>query len=134
MVKKWIIMISLSIILILGCFFESKYVNNSMNSLINSLETLQIEITENQNNKESIDSEKLIAEAYNLHNEWHEKVTVLKCLIWHSGLKEIEINFARIAVYIEENDYTEAYAEIACLIDYIAHYLDDFKITIDNIF
>ena len=131
MVKKWIVMICLAIILAFGCVFESKYIHSSMGSLINSLETLQIKITET---KDKIDDEKLIAEAYSLHNEWHEKVSTLKCLIWHSGLKEIEINFARIAVYIEENDYTEAYAEIACLIDYIAHYLDDFKITLDNIF
>lgn len=131
MVKKWIVMILLAIILISGCVFESKYINSSMNGLINSLETLQVELTEN---KEKIDTEEFIKKSYDIHNKWHKKVSNLKCLIWHSGLKDIEINLARIAVYIEENDYTEAYAEIACLIDYIAHYLDDFKISLDNIF
>lgn len=131
MVKKWIIMISLSAILVFGCIFESNYVNRSFDWLINSLETIQIELTEN---KDKIDTEKLIDDTYNLHNEWHKKVKLLKCLIWHTNIKDVEIGLARISVYVEENNYTEAYAEIASLIDFSAHYLDDFRISSENIF
>lgn len=131
MVKRWIIMITLSVILIVSCVIETTYVNNSFDWLINSMETLQIEITEN---KEKIDTKEIIDHAYGIHENWHKKVKVLKCLIWHTGIKDVEIGLARIAVYIEENDYTEAYAEIASLIDYAAHYLDDFEISVDNIF
>ena len=131
MVKKWIFMIVLTIILVLGCVAESVYVNNSFDWLINSLETVQIELTEN---KEKIDTEKLIGNIYDLHNNWHKKVKVLKCLIWHTNIKDVEIGLARISVYIEENNYTEAYAEIAALIDFTAHYLDDFRISVENIF
>lgn len=131
MVKKWIIMICLSIVLVVGCIAESDYVNQSFDWLINSLETIQIEITEN---KEKIDDEKYIGAIYNLHNKWHEKVKILKCLIWHTNIKDVEVGLARISVYIEENNYTEAYAEIASLIDFSAHYLDDFRISCENIF
>lgn len=131
MVKKWIIMIILSIILVVGCLLESNYVNKSFDWLINSLETIQIEITEN---KDKIDTEKFISDIYNLHNDWHKKVKLLKCLIWHTNIKDVEIGLARISVYIEENNYTEAYAEIASLIDFSAHYLDDFRISTENIF
>ena len=131
MVKKWIFMIVLTIILVLGCVAESVYVNNSFDWLINSLETVQIELTEN---KEKIDTEKLIGNIYDLHNNWHKKVKVLKCLIWHTNIKDVEIGLARISVYIEENNYTEAYAEIAALIDFTAHYLDDLTISVENIF
>ena len=124
-------MIVLTIILVLGCIAESVYVNNSFDWLINSLETVQIELTEN---KEKIDTEKLIGNIYDLHNNWHKKVKVLKCLIWHTNIKDVEIGLARISVYIEENNYTEAYAEIAALIDFTAHYLDDFRISVENIF
>ncbi len=127
MVKRWIVIIALGI----GCFFENRFINNSFNWLINSLESLQIELTENQ---EKIDTEKLISDAYSVHEEWHEKVIVLKCLIWHTWVKDIELGLARIAVYVEENDYTEAYAELASLIDYCAHYSDDFKISLENVF
>lgn len=131
MVKKWIFMIILSIILVVGCVLESIFVNKSFDWLINSLETIQIELTEN---KDSIDSEKFISDIYDLHNEWNNKVKTLKCLIWHTNIKDIEIGLARIAVYIEENNYTEAYAEIAALIDFSAHYLDDFRVSFENIF
>ena len=98
MVKKWIFMIILSIILVVGCVLESIFVNKSFDWLINSLETIQIELTEN---KDSIDSEKFITDIYDLHNEWNNKVKTLKCLIWHTNIKDIEIGLARIAVYIE---------------------------------
>ncbi len=131
MVKKWIIMLVLGIALVVSCIIESVYVNKSFEWLINSLETLQITITEN---KEKIDTEEIIKSSYDIHNKWHKKVKVLKCLIWHTGIKDVETGIARISVYIEENDYTEAYAEIATLIDYTAHYLDDFRISTENIF
>lgn len=130
MVKKWIIMISLSIILVVGCIFESKYIHSSFESLINSLETLQIELTENKN---QIDTEELITKSYNIHINWHKKIRNIKCIIWHTGIKDIEVGLARVAAYVEENEYTDAYAEVASIIDYIAHYLDDFRISIENI-
>jgi len=131
MVKKWIIMICLSIALVVGCLIESHYVNSSFNWLVNSLETLQIELAQN---KENIDDEKYVKFAYSIHNEWNEKARVLKCLIWHSGVKDVEIGLARTCVYISENNYTEAYAEIAALIDYLSHYLKDFSVSTENIF
>lgn len=128
--KRWIIILCFSIVLVVGGIFETRYTQSSLNWLINSLESLQIELSEN---KEKIDTEALIQKSYALHEEWTDKLKVLKCLIWHSGVKDVEITFARIAVYVEQNDYTEAYAECASAIDYVAHYLDDFKITIENI-
>ena len=128
MVKKWI---ALSIILVAGCVIESIYINRSFNWLINSLETLQIELREN---KEKCDTEELIYDANQVHIKWGEKTKVLKCLIWHSGVKDVETGLARVAVYVEENDYKEASAELASLIDYCAHYLDDFHISVENVF
>ena len=131
MVKRWIIMVLLSIVLVIGCFFEEKFINDSLHWLINSLETLQIELTET---KDKIDEEELIGKTYSIHEDWHKREKVLKCLIWHTGIKEVETGLARISVYVEENDYTEAYAEIATLIDYCAHYSEDFRISSENIF
>ena len=101
MVKKWIFMLILSISLVVSSLFESRFINKSFNWLINSLETLQIEITQS---KDKIDTEELISKAYIVHEDWHKDVGVLKCLIWHTGIKEVEVGLARIAVYIEENE------------------------------
>lgn len=130
MVKQWIFMIVLSLILALGCILESTYINKSFNWLVNSLETLQIELTEQ---KEEIDTDELVAKAYQVHENWHEKLDGLRCFVWHTWLKDIEIGLARVAVYVEENNYTEAYAELASLIDVCAHYIDDFNVSVENI-
>lgn len=131
MVKKWIVMIVLSVLLLTGCIIESIYVNKSFDSLITSLENFQLELDKHENN---IDKSVYIVKAKNIHQKWHKKVRVLKCLIWHSGIKDVEIGLARVEVYIEENDYTEASAEISALVDYLEHYSDDFSISLENIF
>ena len=131
MIKKWIFMIVLGLFLVVGSILEFKFIHKSFNWLINSLETLQIQITES---KDKIDTEENIVKSYKIHNDWHKNVGILKCLIWHTGIKDVESGLARISVYIQENEYTEAYAEIASLIDSLAHYLDDFKISLENIF
>ncbi len=123
-------MIVLIVGLTVGCIFENKFVNKSFTWLINSLETLQINLTEN---KDKIDTDELKLEANAVHENWHKRVSGLKCVIWHSWIKDIEIGLAKISVYVSENNYTEAYAELAALIDYCAHYSDDFKISGENI-
>lgn len=130
MVKKWIIMSVLAIVLTVGCVVESIYVNKSFEYLINSLESLQIELTEN---KEKIDTKELIDKSFSIHENWHKRVKVLKCLIWHTGIKDVEVGLARVSVYISENDYAEASAEVSSLIDYLSHYSDDFVISWENI-
>ena len=131
MVKRWIVIIVLTVMLVVACVLEGNYTKHSFEWLINNMETLQIQLSES---KESIDKEEFIEFAGNAHTQWHKKVDVLKGLIWHTGMKDIEIGLARILVYISENNYTEAYAEILGVIDYSSHYLDDFKLIFGNIF
>ena len=110
---------------------ETSNILDRLNSLISSLENFQQELDEHENN---IDKATYIVKAKDIHENWHKKVKVLKCLIWHSGIKDVEIGLARVEVYIEENDYTEASAEISSLVDYLEHYSDDFSISLENIF
>ena len=83
MVKRWIIMILLSVGLAIGCIVEERFINKSLDSLINNLETLQIELTEN---KEKIDEEQFSRKAYSIHENWHENEKWLKCVMWHCRL------------------------------------------------
>ena len=131
MVKKWIIMGSLIIVLIIGCVLESTYVNNSFDNLVERLENFQIKLDEND---EKIDLNELIVESKQIHSEWHKKVDLLKCLIWHTGIKDVEVGLARISIYVEENDYKEASAEVSALVDYLKHYSSDFDVSWENIF
>jgi hypothetical protein len=68
-----------------------------------------------------------------LHTDFHKQEKVLKSLIWHTGLKDVEIGISRILSYVQENDYTEAITETNALIDYCEHYSLDFAITPENI-
>ena len=131
MVKKWIVILSIMVFLVVGCIIEYKYINNAFeylhNNLINYQELLDID-------KENINTQDNVKYISNLHNNWHNKYKVLKSLIWHSGIKDIEVGLSRIKTYTQENDYTEAKAELQALIDYIRHYSEDFTFSLENLF
>ena len=130
MVNKWLIIISLAVVLIFGCIWESDFVNTSFDELVENLETYQVMLDESG---ENVDSEANIGYMENLHDEFHETEKVLKALIWHTGLKDIEVSMSRIIEYVQENNRTEAMVETNALIDYCKHYSLDFSVTMENV-
>ena len=131
MVKKWIVMIVIIVIIACGCVFESLYINNAFNDLEESLIAYKAKIE--TINEEELSNSGLVEEIESLHNNWHTKVPPLKCLIWHSGVKDVEVGLSRIKSYTENKEKTEVLAELNSLIDYLQHYSEDFTITIENI-
>ena len=130
MVKKWTIISVIFVCLIVGCALEYNYVNKAFVGLRESLEAFEPMLSANE---ENIDTEENIKYMENLHASWHKKVKVLKALIWHTGLKDIEVGLSKIKTYTEKNDYTEALAELQSLIDYVNHYAKDFTLAIENL-
>ena len=55
--RRWVVILCIAIALIVGGIFETRYTQSSLKWLINSLESLQIELAEN---KDKIDTEELI--------------------------------------------------------------------------
>lgn len=131
MVKKWIFILSLIAILTASCILEYNFVNHSFDHLKEQLLTYKQMLDED---KEHIDTEQNISYVQEVHEKWHKKSDILKALIWHTGIKDIEVGLSRIETYTSENDYTEALAELDSLIDYVAHYASDFKLTFSNLF
>lgn len=131
MVKKWIFVLSLMAVLAVSCILEYRFVNNSFEYLHSKLIEYKQKI---EVNEEQIDTEENIVFVQKLHEDWHKKSNVLKALIWHTGIKDIEVGLSRIETYTSENDYTEALAELDSLIDYVMHYSSDFKLTLENLF
>lgn len=131
MVKKWIFILSLMAVLTVSCVLEYRFVNNSFEYL--HLKLIEYKQMIDQN-KEQIDTEENIVYVQALHENWHKKSNILKALIWHTGIKDIEVGLSRIETYTSENDYTEALAELDSLIDYVMHYSSDFKLTLENLF
>ena len=130
MVKKWIIIISIILSLVVACTLEYNFVNSEFKTLEKKLEAYKPKLMADE---ENIDTEENINYITEIHDFWHEKNKVLKSLIWHTGLKDIEINMARIKSYVEENNFTEAITELEGLIYYVSHYSDDFKFSLENI-
>ena len=130
MVKKWIVM-SVIILCIVGlCVGENLYIQDSFTFLKENLVQIQESLsvdTENINTQENI----LALE--NLHTEWRKRAKVLKTLVWHTGMKEVEINLSRILTYTKQNDYKEAEVELNALLDFSDHYMNDFTINLENI-
>lgn len=130
MVKKWIIIIVIMVGLALGCYYEHKYVNKAFENMVSSLTQFTIMLDKTE---ENIDTKENVDYLNNLHQSFHENEKVLKALIWHTGLKDVEVGISRILTYVKENDYTEALAETNALLDYCKHYSNDFEISLENI-
>lgn len=130
MLKKWAIIIGIIALLIVGCILENNYVNSTFDEMTVKLGEYQLMLKETE---ENINTSYNIDYLNYLHQNFHEKEKVLKALIWHTGLKDVEVGLSRIITYTKENDFTEAMAETKALYDYCKHYSLDFKITPENI-
>jgi len=131
MIKKWSIVIAILCALVVGCILEYRFVNNTFEEMTMHFENVLSMLDQNQ---EHIDNAELLDYLEKLHNDFHQKEKVLKALIWHTGLKDVEIGISRIITYAQNNEYVEAMAETNGLVDYCKHYGQDFKISWDNIF
>ena len=130
MVKKWIIILFISIFLITACVLEGLYVNNSFIKLNDRLITAKKMLEEDDG---QIDNDKNIMFLQSIENDWDKNIKGLKSVIWHTGLKEIEIGLSRVITYTEENNFTEAVTELNAIIDYLDTYSDEFKVSIENL-
>ena len=130
MVKKWIVM-SVIILCIVGlCVGENLYIQDSFTFLRENLVQIQESLSVDTKN---INTQENILALENLHTEWRKRAKVLKTLVWHTGMKEVEINLSRILTYTEQNDYKEAVVELNALLDFSDHYMNDFTINLENI-
>lgn len=130
MVRKWIIILTIAVALVIGCVWETKFVNDSFDELVDNLYIYQTMLEKSGENINTVDN---IAFIDGLHDNFHQTEKVLKALIWHTGLKDVEVGMSRILTYVQENDKTEALVETNALIDYCEHYSLDFSLLPENI-
>ena len=130
MAKKWVAMIGITLLIVGLCVMESNYIQDSFEFLLNRLDAIEVKL---EASGETIATTENIASLNELHQEWREKTKNLKMIVWHTGMKEVEINLSRIQSYIEVNNQEEAMVELHALQDFSRHYKDDFTITVENI-
>ena len=110
---------------------ESKYIEITFEKFEKELLQFSAMLDENQDN---INSFKNLQRIESITQEWHKTAIKLKYLVWHTGIKDVEVGLSRIATYTKENDYTEAKAELNNLLDFTRHYSKDFKVLPENVF
>ena len=130
MAKKWVVMIIILIVIVGICVWENLYISSSFDYLQDSLFKIETSLKQNPN---EINTSENILLIKNLHEDWKKKTKILKTIVWHTGMKEVEINLSRILSYTEQNNFSEAMVETGALEDFCRHYADDFTITIENI-
>ena len=130
MVKKWIVMCVIIVAIVGLCVWENLYIQKSFTFLLNRLDIIGMQLSKNE---EIINTDENISAINNLHEKKKKKTKVLKTIVWHTGMKEVEINLSRVLSYVEQNDYKEAIVELHALQDFSKHYKQDFTITLENI-
>lgn len=129
--KRLILMIILLIVLVGTSIAECFYITSTFDFLESEIKTIEVML---KNTKENIDTKENIGAIKTLHEKWHKKTKLLKILVWHTGIKEVEVGLSRALSYTEENNYTEAKVELQNLLDFCEHYEQDFKVSLENIF
>ena len=130
MVKKWIVIISIMLLLIAGCIVENTYINDSFDRFHKKLETAKTMLEEDDG---AIDNDENINFLKSIETDWDKNIIGLKSVIWHTGLKEIEIGLSRVITYTEENNFTEAMTELNAILDYLDTYSREFSFSLENL-
>ena len=130
-ILRLIFFLSLVAIITTASILESKYIEQVFNELETDLLTLEAMLEENP---DQIDTFENMEEIKALTQTWHKKAKKLKYLVWHTGIKDVEVGLSRIASYTTENNFTEAKVELNNLLDFSRHYSKDFKVLPENVF
>lgn len=130
MVKKWIVIVSIMLLLIAGCIVENTYISGSFKSFHKRLESAKVMLKEDDG---AIDNEENINFLKSIETDWDKNIIGLKSVIWHTGLKEIEIGLSRVITYTEENNFTEAMTELNAILDYLDTYSGEFRLSLENL-
>lgn len=130
MVRKWVVVLIIIALLVGGCILEGVFVDSSFKKFHQKLETAKVMLTEDDG---AIDNQENINFLKDIENNWDKQIKGLKSVIWHTGLKEIEIGLSRVITYTEENNFTEAMTELNAILDYLDTYADEFKFSLENL-
>ena len=128
---RLIFFISLAIIIVVASILESRYIEKVFHELEQDLLALEALL---EKDSTQINTFKNIEKTNYITQQWHKKAKKLKFLVWHTGIKDVEVGLSRITTYTSENNFTEAKVELNNLLDFSRHYSKDFKVLWENIF
>jgi len=112
MVRKMLIFILLSVVLIGVSIGEQIFIDNTINTMLKHIDSFETTIIENENN---LDSQNVLAKFYKMENYWENRESTMAFFVDHKNISNIGQGLVRLIAALEENDYTLSKTEIYLL-------------------
>ena len=124
MVKTIISMTVVTIILIVGAWFESNFVSRQFNEFHTVLESLY----------EKVDDETAVMDdVYAVQKNWIEKKKYLHAFIPHNEIKEVDLWLSEAVTLVRDKEWCDAISKIEVLKELAEQIPRTFKILWENI-
>ena len=131
MLKEIIICIIIITTIFVGNIISQKYTTESVDDMVNSLNSIRTEISAN---KENIDTNNLENEIDNLKEKWEKRHEKLAFYIEHDELEKVETNLTGLKGEIEGGEYGEVMSRLDQSVFLLEHIEDKYKFNLQNIF
>lgn len=125
MVKTFISMLVISVMLLVGAYFESNFINRQFDEFHNVLSVLY----------DKIDEETAVMDdVYAVQNNWLDKKKWLHAFIPHNEIKEIDLWLSESATLVRDKEWSDAISKIEVLKELCEQIPKTFRISWENIF
>ncbi len=124
MVKSTVSMIVVAILLVVGAFYESNFVQRNFSEFQDVLTILY----------EKVDNETAVQEdVYAVQKNWLDKKRYLHAFIPHNEIKEIDMWLAESATLVRDKEWTDAISKIEVLSELCEQIPKTFVLSWENI-
>lgn len=124
MVKSIISMICVSILLVIGAIFESRFINGQFEDFNHVLTTLYQKVD---------DKEATMDDVYAVQDNWLNKKKYLHAFIPHNEIKEFDLWLAEAVTLVRDKEWTDAISKVEVLIELTEQIPKTFLLTWENV-
>ena len=124
MVKSFVSMLIVSMVLVFGILFESKFINKQFTDFNEVLCVLY----------EKVDSETAtIDDVYAVQQNWLKKKKILHVFIPHTEIKEVDLWLSESATLVRDKEWEDAISKIEVLKELSEQIPKTFSLKIENL-
>ena len=125
MVKTFISMLVISVMLLVGTYFESNFINKQFDEFHDVLSILYVKVDEET---------AVMDDVYAVQNNWLDKKKWLHAFIPHNEIKEIDLWLSESATLVRDKEWSDAISKIEVLKELCEQIPKTFRISWENIF
>ena len=125
MVKTFLSMLIISVMLLVGSYFESNFINKQFNEFHEVLSVLYVKVDQET---------AVMDDVYAVQNNWLDKKRWLHAFIPHNEIKEIDLWLSESATLVRDKEWSDAISKIEVLKELCEQIPKTFRISWENIF